>query len=247
MVRVRSVEGASAPGAPRIGVPSPRRAAYLRLGWAAVLGVALAVGVGCGPAGRPPVAEAPPRGELGDACVVDADCAGGSCDRTVPGGYCTLPCENSAQCGAGGVCDSAAEGGLGVCFKGCTSQRDCRSREFQCFRFTERQGVCSFDVTRVAPGAPNVGAPCRATVECAAPGGLEPFCVPEVAANGRQTGHTGGLCVALGCTDDQACGDGATCVTTASSPFCAQRCEQSADCREGYSCVAEAGACLPAR
>ena len=199
----------------------------------------------CGSPEPVQVASTPKKGLVGAACVVDADCRSELCDRTVPGGYCSRPCETNADCGLGAVCDGASEGGLGVCFQACKSQRECRSRDFQCYVLEGEQGVCSLDVSHVAPQSPNVGAACSATISCAAPLGLDAFCVPEVSASGKATGYRDGMCVAMGCTDAASCGDGLVCVNAGAQPFCAKGCEGSSDCRAGYDCNAETHACLP--
>ena len=193
------------------------------------------------------MAAVPKKGLVGAACVVDADCRSELCDRTVPGGYCSRPCETNTDCGLGGVCDGASSGGLGVCFQACKSQRECRSKEFQCYVLEGEQGVCSLDVSHVAPQSPNVGAACSATISCAAPLGLDAFCVPEVSASGRPTGYREGMCTATGCTDAASCGDGLVCVNAGAQPFCAVGCSSTDDCRKGYTCDEATKACLPPR
>jgi hypothetical protein len=208
---------------------------------------ALVLWTGCGSKEPAQVAAVPKRGLVGAACVADTDCKSELCDRTVPGGYCSRPCETNADCGLGAVCDGASEGGLGVCFQACKSQRECRSRDFQCYVLEGEQGVCSLDVAHVAPQSPNVGAPCSATISCAAPLGLDAFCVPEVSASGKATGYRGGMCVATGCTDAASCGDGLVCVIGGAQPFCAAGCDGADDCRTGYDCDETTRACLPTK
>lgn len=177
-------------------------------------------------------------GALGDECVVHDDCTTGFCDRTVPGGYCTQPCESSAACGADGHC------AFGFCFQTCTTQRDCRSSEFQCFDAGDEVGVCSFDIAAAEPAAPNVGAPCRAVAECRAPEGLEAYCIAEVDLQGNPTGFVGGSCVAVGCEHDSDCGEGARCAPGA-MPYCVTACTSDDACRDGYACDPAVGGCIP--
>lgn len=208
--------------------------------------LALATVVACGGSGEsiesgPSATEAAlfgPTGAIGDECVVGDDCVSGFCDRTVPGGYCTEACEDTGDCPAGAHCE------FGFCFATCTSQRDCRTAEFQCFEVAEELGVCSYDVGSMEPTAPNVGAPCRAVVECRAPEGLEAVCIAEVDLQGRPTGYPGGSCVAVGCTFDADCGEGNRCVP-GTMPYCVPACTTDDECRPGYACEPSVGACTP--
>ncbi|MFT6395807.1 MAG: hypothetical protein ACJAYU_000549 [Bradymonadia bacterium] len=177
-------------------------------------------------------------GSLGGECVIDSDCRTGFCDRTVPGGYCTGECETSSECGMGGHCE------FGFCFRSCLSNRECRSAEFQCWAVSEEQGVCSFNVDAATPTAPNIGEPCRAAVECAAPEGLERFCIAEQDLQGNQTGYSGGMCVALGCEHDSQCGEGERCAL-GGMPYCVPACSIQTECRPGYSCDTAIGGCTP--
>lgn len=184
----------------------------------------------------------PPTGSIGDPCAIDADCASGLCDRTVPGGYCTRPCDSDDQCGALGICDG------GACLQRCTVQRECRSAEFECWDLGRPDGLgaCAFDVANLAPNAPNIGAPCRAAIECLGPAELESYCIPEIGYRGEETGHPGGFCTALGCLDDSSCGPGSRCIGDDALHYCAPACSASTECREGYACSDALGACLPA-
>ena len=175
---------------------------------------------------------------MGGECVVDSDCRTGLCDRTVPGGYCTDVCEISEDCGMGGFCE------FGFCFRGCLSNRQCRSAEFQCWQISDEQGVCSFDVDAATPAEPNIGAPCRAGVECTAPGELERFCIGELDLQGQETGYQSGMCVALGCGHDSECGENGRCAPGA-MPYCVPACDAETECRPGYACDAAIGACAP--
>ncbi len=207
-----------------------------------------ALALGCGGSGTPAPSSngaaaaalfgAP--GTTGTPCVVDDDCAG-FCDRTVPGGYCTEACETQADC-ASGWCDGE------FCFRECDSPRDCRSDEFLCFEAGPEQGVCSFDVESAVSPVPNIGAPCRADLECTVPtaaGTLQAFCAAEHDLQGRETGYVDGMCLALNCEDDAACGDGMRCVDGPIS-LCAPACETDDACRPNYACDDVTGSCVPA-
>ena len=177
---------------------------------------------------------------LGSACAAHTDCAGGVCDRTVPGGYCTAGCEADADCPDEGIC------GEGYCLQRCVSQRECRSDEFQCYASEIPDvGVCGFDLTAVVPSAPNTGAACRATVECVATSPLQAACMPSANQEGGFTGWQDGMCVAMGCGEDVACDSGFTCVQGPVS-ICLPACATDSECRSGYVCAPDFGACMPA-
>jgi hypothetical protein len=179
------------------------------------------------------------EGALGSACNADDDCAAGTqCDRTVPGGQCTSECSANADCGADGVCFE------GWCLLQCQSQRQCRSAEFDCYGVPDTDyGICAFNLAAVTPAAPNIGAPCRALVECAAPEGVEAFCMPQFGSGGVETPFVGGMCLAAGCTDNADCGDGARCIGAENMRVCMPACDETVACRDGYVCTE--GACAP--
>ncbi|TVQ98982.1 MAG: hypothetical protein EA398_12760 [Deltaproteobacteria bacterium] len=210
------------------------------------------LGAACGGAVQRPAAQAPaalaPAAGMGEECVVDADCATGMCDRTVPGGYCTRACRASEDCGRRGWCDWDAGSGTGFCMQRCQSQRECRSAEFECFAIPDggpEEGVCAWNAAERAPAEPNIGAPCRADVECMAPEGLDRYCLMAVDTFGNATRYVGGYCIALGCTADEACGEGARCAREGRMAFCATACEDDSACREGYACHPEQRVCAP--
>jgi hypothetical protein len=106
------------------------------------------------------------------------------------------------------------------------------------------------------PGQTNAGDPCTQADQCD-PGNLIGDCVPEATQEG-DTGFVGGYCVAVGCTADEACGEGRLCARMTTSEgttreaFCLAAClpeEAEPGCREGYTCQPinnrPEGACLP--
>lgn len=216
--------------------------------------VALMSTLSCAGAPGGAAAQAPqllaPGGALGDECLVDRDCATGMCDRTIPGGYCTRPCEDSAGCGNRGWCDWDPGSRTGFCMRRCENQRECRSAEFECFSVPggrEDEGVCAWNAAERAPTTPNIGAPCRADVECMAPGALERYCLMAHNTFGEPTGYRDGYCIAVGCSADADCGSGNRCATQGDLRFCATACSADTDCREGYACSASQQVCAPAR
>ncbi len=170
------------------------------------------------------------EGALGAACDTSADCETGFCDRTVPGGMCTAECEDDSACGSGRCWQ-------GFCFARCSAPIECRSGEFDCYELEGGGGICGFDTSAAIVMAPNVGATCRADIECMAPGGLEAFCIPEVDELGRETGYGGGMCVGLGCISDADCGAEGVCFDAGALPYCVPRCDEATPCRDGLACV----------
>jgi hypothetical protein len=202
-----------------------------------------AAGCGSGQADRPSVspilALGIPEAGVGDSCTTNDDCTSGMCDRTFPGGYCSARCEADADCPNSGLCRE------NFCLQRCVSRGDCRDAQYTCYAANAEQsiGVCGFDTAQLAE-APNVGAPCTADVECIAPQGTDPRCMVETTIAGNSTGFPGGACLAVGCSDDAPCGEGAVCVP-GRFPLCMAACDTAADCRSGYSCDEEVAACVP--
>lgn len=104
----------------------------------------------------------------GAACTSDADCGGGamSCTSFVgaypaPGGYCSVSCAVSEDCGAGGVCIngiSIITISSGKCMKSCMATTECRDG-YTCTPFgglasEGRPGACT-----PIPEASDAGAP----------------------------------------------------------------------------------------
>jgi hypothetical protein len=97
----------------------------------------------------------------------------------------------------------------------------------------------------VMPSAPNTGAACRATVECMATSPLQAACMPSTNQEGGFTGWQDGMCVAMGCGEDVACDAGFACVQGPVT-ICLPACTTDSECRPGYACAPDFGACMPA-
>ena len=84
----------------------------------------------------------PSPGATGDACVEDHECVGvpgegrfcmnrievgGGYYVDFPNGYCSAECTGAEECGPGADCVNF--GYLGLCFKRCSSDGECRSAE----------------------------------------------------------------------------------------------------------------------
>jgi hypothetical protein len=95
-------------------------------------------GNGVPDAGRP----APDAGQaagVGGACGSDSDCAGGTCDTQVPGGYCSQTC--GSGCPSGSVCSYALGG---YCIQSCGSNADCRDA-YSCQTQPGQGSACLLD------------------------------------------------------------------------------------------------------
>lgn len=193
---------------------------------------------------------------VGDSCTTDADCGAGATCLTdgFPGGLCTAECSGSVACPDGSLCASlAADASTAYCAVSCNSDADCRNG-YTCNSIgvcnpptggsTETDTGTSTDggADTTPPSAPNIGAPCTAATECAAPGGLEALCLTE------PNGFPGGTCSAA-CepTGANTCGDGAACLPTSVGGRCVSACTAETTCRDSYECCNfGAGAlCLP--
>jgi hypothetical protein len=84
----------------------------------------------------------PTTGAAGDACVEDHECTGvpgegrfcmnwielgGGYGVDFPNGYCSAECSGGEECGPGSDCVDF--GYLGLCFKNCSSDGECRGAE----------------------------------------------------------------------------------------------------------------------
>jgi hypothetical protein len=68
-------------------------------------------------------------GAVGDACTGPSDCASGSCNTDLPGGYCTVTsCSESSPCPPDSECYQLGSGTTAptMCIKTCTSSSQCR-------------------------------------------------------------------------------------------------------------------------
>ena len=192
----------------------------------------------CGVGG--PVPEGVGRCDLGDACLIDLDCATGacfhgSCQELADGSRCDAP----TDC-ASGSCDAVT----GVCKSGCLLDADCAT------------GVCSVLGQCIAP-QPD-GSACDANSDCASGACNFPICV---AANSVPPGSpctTGRACQSGTCTAGfcaGSCGDlvctlvpdGETCFREGCQTDCGAcpdgtpGCDEDADCAGG---LCGAGVCL---
>jgi hypothetical protein len=98
--------------------------------------------IGVEPTTDPGVDTAPVTGVTGDSCVEDEECVGvpgdgrfcmhrielgGGYYVDFPNGYCSAECSGAEECGPGSDCVNF--GYLGLCFKRCSSDGECRSGE----------------------------------------------------------------------------------------------------------------------
>ncbi len=194
----------------------------------------------CGTGG--PVAEGFGRCALGDACLIDLDCAvgacfHGSCRELANGSRCDAP----TDC-ASGSCDLAT----GFCKSGCLFDAECAT------------GVCSVLGQCIAP-QPD-GSPCDANSDCASGACNFPICVAANSLPPGSTCTTGNACQSGTCTAGFCAGtcgdlvctlvpDGETCFQEGCQLDCGKcpdgtpGCDADADCAGG---LCGAGVCLSA-
>ena len=111
--------------------------------------------------------DAAPRSPGAGPCVVDADCAEGTCERA-PEGFCAVRCEGDADCATIGLC---VEGFLGVaaCHIECKDALDCRAGWF-CDDTNPERATCQ-------PACEQQGCPGGSLCDA-----VTQRCVPEVCA-----------------------------------------------------------------
>ena len=88
--------------------------------------------------------------EIGDDCSSALDCESGQiCDRSLPGGYCTVaPCEPDT-CPAEAVCVDYPPF-LSYCMKSCSRDDDCRS-DYICVRSIQDIRYCGVEDEQPQP------------------------------------------------------------------------------------------------
>lgn len=99
---------------------------------------------------------------------------------------------------------------------------------------------CGDDAGGGAASGGGIGAPCEQDDDCQGDGAK---CLRDVALpiGGATLSYPDGYCT-IPCTEDAACGDGASCPLGRFASFapdlstCMKRCEAADDCRDGYSC-----------
>ncbi len=187
---------------------------------------------------------------IGDPCETGSDCGTLGCALSLPGGYCTLECEQADDCPSGSVC--LVQGGLGLCLRACTGATTCRDG------YTCNHGVCDLPcaedaecfegeicVSGTCQEVP-IGRPCAQDAEC--DGALACTSGQCTLACGRSSEcPSGAVCTALPegrrcvatCTAPPECEGGQIC----SGGACLRPCAGDADCAAGYTCDTASGAC----
>jgi hypothetical protein len=182
-------------------------------------------------------------GTAGRACSGDDDCPGGRCSPLpeaqqagAESSYCTLACDSTSQCGAGGACVAVADAeDAKQCLAVCGVQSDCREG-FVCAG-AGRAGRISIQGSCRPKRAVNqladqiAGRACDDDAQCS--GG---HCS---GTNLLGTSYPGNYCTGR-CYEDDQCGEGGVCWWALGSldpGYCLERCAQHADCeRDGYRC-----------
>lgn len=156
--------------------------------------------------------DAAPLGEIGAACMKNADCADGTC-LDWAGGYCTALGCTADSCPAGSHCRAFA--GNAVCLTDCAGDGDCRPTGQAC-KALLTDGALHQSCVGVDASAAGVGSPCADATDCA--GGAA--CLGA---------FPGGYCATLGCTAGS-CPAGAACVRVDGVPSCLRTCAGDGDC-----------------
>jgi hypothetical protein len=164
-------------------------------------------------------------GAVGDACTRDDQCADGTCDLDLPGGYCTLSgCNGGAACPGGSTCFDLQSGGS-MCIKDCSAASECRESEGY---------TCDSDNTcwPGSGGSTPIGGACQSSDDCASGA----TCYPETYQQ-QPTGFVGGYCMKFDCTSGS-CPSGSTCIqVNTDTAACLANCDSGSPCRAGYHCV----------
>ena len=195
-------------------------------------------------------------GDIGEPCSGMGDCDSfciGESDG-FPGGYCTAPCGEGAECPDGSSCTPVGRG-MSICLADCepgAAERSCRAGYGCASSFMIPAPVClpgctddsdCPDGTMCDPDGGFSGAgscfdpsagfgdACMESTECPADG----FCLEESFA-----GWPGGACIGFGCDVDAntGCEDDAQCIPSGrGGGLCIDGCETADDCRDGYECT----------
>jgi hypothetical protein len=196
---------------------------------------------------------------IGKACASDGDCsdsAGATCAKSflqfravdsAPGGYCSMPCTASAECGTGSACVGARFGNPGHCSIGCDHDGDCRNG-YYCAALAMMADAGAVAATcqphpqtdDLADGI--VGAGCKKDADC----GTGTCLLQERITSAT---YPGGYCTGS-CVEDVECGAGGVCSPgfLGAVGVCYLGCEHDGDCgRDGYRCREVAGdhVCVP--
>ncbi len=165
-------------------------------------------------------------GEIGSSCTRDSDCSGDlTCLTNFVFGYCSRACSSHNDCGSDGRCINQG-GDVMRCMRACQNNSQCRF-SYACQQ-VDGQNVCDADDSSTAVRNPN-GTPDGqgCTVDVACVGGT---CITG-------TDFPGGYCTTRSC-DVVGCSDAnSVCVGLEREALCFVRCEDSAQCREGYRCT----------
>ncbi len=189
------------------------------------LAVVAIVAMGCsngGSSGSATGTGAPCENDL--VCGTGQVCLGGKCG--------TVECESLSDCGTAQVCIDDPEGSTAKVCTGiqCTVNADCTGGA-EC-----KNGVCEGGT---AIAGCSEASPCPEGQTCNATTGK---------CEGGTPG-TGVICES--CTDDAACGTGASCITLGNGKFCALNCETNGDCSAGFACTEAPGStskvCAPGK
>ena len=162
--------------------------------------------------------------DVGGACADPTGCVGASCITTPDfgGGFCTDVCTDDFGCPQGTHCIDMPGYASKFCSPHCQADNDCRpGGVYGCW---DVDGDGNKECAPKPTGNSQVGGACNGLSDC------------DDWSNRCLSGSPGGYCFAP-CILNFDCPGTTVCLNaTQGNGHCAQRCEQTSDCRSGYDC-----------
>jgi hypothetical protein len=191
------------------------------------------------------------------SCTDNGDCPGGSkCTLVGPSRVCVPLCDSETDCrddwicADGGVClpgcaDTGCDGGAvcqattGFCVETCVPQAEaCNGFDEDCDGRVDNGATCP-------AGGECVGGECVAPPQAAGPCTQDADCDGDACIVDSDGTVPGGFCRRPCRTNDE-CGEGSACFDGGNGQStCLQTCVSARDCRQGWTCYRDIGACLP--
>jgi hypothetical protein len=158
----------------------------------------------------------PVGGGLGDPCVKNDDCDGGTC-LDWPQGYCTsLDCDDQAPCEDGGACVPLM-GGNRVCLLECQDDSTCNGPHQACKTLSQGQSASFLSTCHgIEEDASGVGGTCDEHTHC-------------LGAASCLSTMPGGYCAVQGCGPGT-CDAGSVCISYGGIATCLKECAVDEDC-----------------
>lgn len=196
------------------------------------MGVICDIGERCDP--ETGVCVSSETGQPAGPCLRNEDCGVGMClppdnpDNPIPGGFCLVECERTADCGSGRLCLPNADSQ--ICFEQCDENEPCREG-WTCAPVEDIGGVCLPDCREVGC---NEGQVCNeGTGLCEVPPAPCPYpcAAGEVCNEGRCIRDNGTCVTDYHCPLDRSCSAGRCIIPEFSD------CNVQNDCDASQTCV----------